>query len=267
MKLKTDDSEIFYSVRGSGPPVVLLHPFPANHHFWDECVPYLENRYQLVMPDLRAHGESQPGEGAAGMEKHARDLARLCDELEIGRAVFAGVSIGGYVMFEFWRQFRPRVAALVLANTRAGADSDEARANRAKAIQDIQQRGPTPFIDAMLPNLLGETTLRSRLDRVEAARSMMARMTVRGLVAALQGLTARPDSVSTLRMIDVPTLIIAGEEDTLVPRAETERMRSNISDSRLEAVPRAGHYAALEQPEFTGRLLREWLDALNTGIY
>lgn len=262
MILKSDDAEIFYSVRGSGPAVVLLHPFPANHHFWDECLPLLENRYRLVMPDLRAHGESQPGNGAATMEKHARDVARLCDELEIGRAVFAGVSIGGYVLFEFWRQFRPRVAALILANTRAGADSDEARAGREKSIQDIQQRGPTPFVDSMLPRLLGETTLRSRLDLVEAARAMMARMTVKGLVAALQGLAARPDSVPTLKTIDVPTLIVAGEEDTLIPRAEAELMRSNISGSRLEVVPKAGHYAAFEQPEFTGRMLREWLDRL-----
>ena len=262
MKLKSDDAELFYSVRGSGPAVVLLHPFPASHHFWDECLPYLEDRYRLVVPDLRAHGESQPGEGAATMEKHARDVARLCDELEIGKAVFAGVSIGGYVLFEFWRQFRPRVAALILANTRAGADSDEARANREKSIHDIQQRGPTPFIDSMLPKLLGETTLRLRLDRVEAARAMMARMTVQGLAAALQGLAARPDSMSTLQTIDVPAIIVAGEEDAIVPRAETELMRNRIPRSRLEVVPRAGHYAAFEQPEFAGRLLRGWLDSL-----
>ncbi len=262
MKLQSDDAEIFCSVRGSGPVVVLLHPFPVNHHFWDECIPYLEDRYRLVLPDLRAHGESQPGERAATMDKHARDLARLCDELEIGKAVFVGVSIGGYVLFEFWRQFRPRVAALVLANTRAGADSSEARANREKSIQEIQQRGPTPFIDSMIPRLLGETTLRSRLDRVEAARTMMSRMTVKGLVAALQGLAARPDSISTLHTIDVPALILAGEEDTLTPRAEAEFMHSRIPGSRLEVVPRAGHYAAFEQPEFAGRLLREWLDSL-----
>jgi 3-oxoadipate enol-lactonase len=262
MTLKSDDAEIFYSVRGSGPAVVLLHPFPANHHFWDECLPFLENRYRLIMPDLRAHGESQPGNGAATMGKHAQDVARLCDELEIGKAVFAGVSIGGYVLFEFWRQFRERVAALILANTRAGADSDEARAGREKSIHEIQQRGPAPFVDSMLSKLRGETTLRSRLDRVEAARAMMARMTVKGLVAALQGLAARPDSVLTLKTIDVPTLIVEGEDDTLIPRAEAELMRSSIQGSRLEMVPKAGHYAAFEQPEFTGRMLREWLDSL-----
>jgi len=262
MKLQSDDAEIFYSVRGRGPAVVLLHPFPANHRFWDECIPYLEDRYRLVLPDLRAHGDSQPGQGAATMDKHARDLARLCDELEIGTAVFAGVSIGGYVLFEFWRQFRPRVAALVLANTRAAADSDEARANREKSIQEIQQRGPTPFIDSMVSKLLGETSLRSRLDRVEAARVMMSRMTVKGLAAALQGLAARPDSISTLQTIDVPSLILAGEEDKLIPRAEAGLMHNSISRSRLEIVPRAGHYAAFEQPEFAGRLLRGWLDSL-----
>lgn len=263
MNLRSDGTDLFYSVRGSGPPVVLLHPFPANHCFWEECAPYLENRYQLVLPDLRGHGDSQPGEGPATMEKHAHDLALLCDELEIGRAVFAGVSIGGYVLFEFWRQFRERVAALVLANTRAGADSDEGRASREKSILQVQQRGPAPFIESMLGRALGETTLRARMDRVEAARVMMSRMTVMGITAVLQGLSARPDSTSTLNTIGVPSLLLAGEEDTIVAISEAEFMHRQIRNSRVQIVPKAGHYAAFEQPEYMGRLLREWLDSVS----
>lgn len=260
MKLKSGDTEIFYTIRGSGAPLILLHPFPTNHRFWDDCVPSLKTRYQLITPDLRAHGDSPPGEGAATMDKHAQDLFRLCNELGISRAFFAGVSIGAYVLFEFWRQSRDRVAALILSNTRAGADSPEQRANREKSIQDLQQRGPTPFIEATLAKLLSETTLRTRPDRVEAARALMARMTVKGIVAGLQGLAERPDSTPTLKTIDVPTLVLAGEEDTSTPRAEAELMHAGIARSRLQVIPKAGHFAALEQPEQTGRIMRGFLD-------
>src|SRR5689334_13266006 len=112
MKIKSDGTELFYDIRGSGSPVVLLHPFPVNHHFWDGCAPFLDSHYQLILPDLRGHGDSLPGEGPATMERHASDLARLCAELGIGKAVFVGVSIGGYVLFEFWRKYRDHVSAL-----------------------------------------------------------------------------------------------------------------------------------------------------------
>jgi len=262
MKIISDDTEISYEVRGSGPSVVLLHPFPANHHFWDDCAPFLEHRYKLVLPDIRGHGDSPPGEGPATMERHARDLARLCDELRIDKAVFAGVSIGGYILFEFWRQSRERVTALVLANTRATADTVEGRANREKANQEVEQRGPVLFIDSMLPKLLGKTTLSTKPDRVEAAREMMSKMSVRGIVALQQGMAARPDSVATLKTIDVPALIICGEEDALIPVTEAHLMQQHIPGSRLETVPRAGHYTAFEQPEYCGRLLRGFLDSL-----
>ena len=265
MRLQSDDTEIFYLVRGSGAPLILLHPFPTNHHFWDGCAPFLETRYQMITPDLRAHSSSAPGSGPATMDKHAQDLLRLCDELKLTKAAFLGVSIGGYVLFEFWRKFRDRVAALVLSNTRAGADSPEQRAGREKQIEEVHQRGPSALIEPTLPRMLGESTLRARPDRVETARALMNSMSAPGITAALQGLAVRPDSASTLATIDVPTLIIAGEEDSLTPRAEAEFMHRGISGSRLEVVPKAGHYAALEQPEHWSKVVRAFLDQTAIG--
>jgi len=263
MKLKSDDTEIFYEVKGNGYPIVLLHPFPLNHHFWDACVSALEHRYKLILPDLRGHGDSPPGNGPATMERHARDLSRLCAELNVQKTVFAGVSVGGYILFEFWRQSRERVAALILSNTRASAETPEGRANREKSIQLVQERGPSPFIEEMLPKLLGKTTQETRADLVAGARAMMSRMTVAGIVAVQRGMAARPDSIPTLKTINVPTLIVAGEEDTATPLPEAELMKKHIPGSRLELVPRAGHYAAFEQPAYCGKLLRTFLDGMN----
>lgn len=261
MHLASGDAHIFYQVRGDGPPVVLLHPFPANHDFWAPVADLLQGRYRLVIPDLRGHGESTPGDGPATMEKHAGDLARLCDATGIAKAVFAGVSIGGYILFEFWRRYRERVSALILANTRATADTEEGRANRLKSADDVEKHGPVPFIDSMVPKLLGQTTRTTRPDLVERARKMMRSMTVPGIAAVQRGMAARSDSVPTLKTIDVPLLILAGEEDTLTPVADAQQMHSNVAGSRLEVLPRAGHYAVFEQHEPAARLLRGFLDS------
>jgi pimeloyl-ACP methyl ester carboxylesterase len=265
MRWRSHDTELFYEVRGRGAPVVLLHPFPTNHHFWDGCAPFLETRYQLITPDLRAHGDSPPGDGPATMAKHAQDLARLCDELRLGKAVFVGCSIGGYVLFEFWRQFHDRVAALIFSNTRAGADSAEQRASREKQVQEVKHRGLSAVIEPTLPKMLSQTTIGSRPDRVEAARALMKGMSVEGIVAALEGLALRPDSTQTLTTIHVSTLMIAGAEDTLTPRAEAELIQQSIAGCRLAIIPGAGHYAPLEKPEEWARESRVFLDQTTIG--
>lgn len=264
MHLTSADAQIFYQVRGDGPPVVLLHPFPANHDFWAPAADLLQARYRLIIPDLRGHGDSSPGDGAATMEKHANDLARLCDSTGIAKAVFAGVSIGGYILFEFWRRYRDRISALILANTRAAADTEEGRANRLKSAEDVEKHGPVPFIDSMVPKLIGETTRTTRPDLVERARKMMLKMTVSGIAAGQRGMAARPDSVPTLKTVNVPALILAGAEDTLIPIADAQLMQSSIAGSRLEVLPRAGHYAVFEQHELAARLIRSFLDGLKS---
>ena len=161
------------------------------------------------------------------------------------------------------RQARERVAALVLANSRATAEAPEGRANRQKSIDAVQQRGPAQFIDEMIPRLLARTTLETRQDLVAGARQMMSRMSVQGIVANQQGMMQRPDSIPTLKTISVPVLLIGGEEDTATPLAEAALMKQHIPNARLEVVPRAGHYAAFEQPEYVGRLLRSFVDGLS----
>jgi pimeloyl-ACP methyl ester carboxylesterase len=258
--LRSSDARLFYEVSGAGPDVILLHPFPLNHTFWKAVVDTLSTRYRVIVPDLRAHGDSELGEGPATMEKMAADLAALCREERITKAFFAGVSIGGYVLFEFWRRHREQVAALVLANTRAAAETPESRKNRLALAEKVLREGTAGFIEEMLPKVLSPLTVSNRPDIVDAARGMMRKMSPQDIAAVQQGMADRPDSVATLKTIDVPTLIVTGADDS-IPLNEAELMRRNISSSRLQIIPRAGHYAALEQPEEFGRLLRGFLDA------
>jgi len=261
-RIKSGDAEIAYQVLGKGAPVVLLHPFPAHHEFWNTIAERLATRYRVLLPDLRGHGDSEVGEGSATMDKHAVDLVRLCDETGIGRAVFVGVSIGGYILFEFWRRQRQRVRALVLSDTRPQADTEEGRANRLKAAEDVLQRGPEPFIDSMLPKLLGASTHQGRPDLVQTAKRMMMKMSPEDIAQVQRGMAARPDSTETLKTINVPTLLLVGSEDTLTPVADAELMRGNIAGSQLKVIARGGHYAAFEQSDATLPLLRQFLDGL-----
>jgi len=222
-RISSDDAEIVYEVMGDGPPVVLLHPFPAHHELWLAVAESLSSRYRMILPDLRGHGDSELGQGPATMAKHAADLARICDSEVLGRAVFAGVSIGGYVLFEFWRRYRGRVAALILCDTRAQADTAEGRAARLKSAADVLERGTEPFVESMIPKLFGKTTLHSRPDLVAGARKMMMKMAAEDIAQVQKGMAERPDSVPTLKTINVPTLVMVGHEDTLSPVADAER--------------------------------------------
>src|SRR6202161_1539086 len=260
-KVKSGGAESAYRVRGEGASVVLLHPFPVNHEFWLPVARVLAARFRVILPDLRGHGASEGGEGTATMEKHALDIARVMDDAEVGRAPMIGVSIGGYALFEFWRRFRGRVAALGLCNTKAPADSAEGRAGRLQAANDVLERGAEPFFQTMIPRLLGKTTREARPDLVAGALGMMRKMSPEDVAQVQRGMAERPDSVETLKTINVPTLLVTGDEDILTGANEADLMRRHIPNSQLRVISKAGHYSPWEQPEEVGKLLRQFLDA------
>jgi 3-oxoadipate enol-lactonase len=264
-QINSGDAEIFYQVLGEGQPVVLVHPFPVHHGFWLPVAQALEGRYRLILPDLRGHGASGIGEGPATMEKHAADIAAVLDDAGVGRTAFVGVSIGGYISFEFLRRYPNRIEALVLCNTKAQADTPEARAVRLQAAEDILERGTEPFFQSMLPKLMGKSTHTARPDLVQAALRMMRTMSAEDVALVQRGMAARPDSISTLALIRMPALVLAGEEDGLTGIGEAEGMQKNIAGSVLKIIARAGHYSPWEQPAEVGKLLRQFLDGVHGG--
>jgi 3-oxoadipate enol-lactonase len=259
-RVRSDDAEIFYEVRGSGPPVVLLHPFPCDHEFWYPVAAALESRYTMILPDLRGHGDSEIGEGPAFVAKHACDVARVLDAAGMARVAFIGCSIGGYIFFEFWRRFRERVTALALCDTRPQADTAEGRANRLQTAASVLEQGAEPFFESMIPKLMGRNTVSTRPDLVAGARAMMRKMSAEDISLVQRGMAERPDSVADLKTVNVPAVIVMGEEDVLSTVADGELMRQNIAGSRLKVIPKAGHYAPWEQPELAGKILRQFLD-------
>ena len=259
--LQSNDAHLCYEVHGSGMDLILLHPFPLNHHFWDQLLPALSATYRVITPDLRGHGDSELGQGPATMEKHAADLLRICEAEGVRKAIFAGVSIGGYVLFEFWRRHRDRVAALVFSNTRAEAETEESRAYRLRVADVVLKEGTAAFMKDMLGRLLSSSTRSERRDIVESALRMMQSMSAEDIAGVQRGMANRPDSIATLSTIDVPALIIAGAEDS-VPLSDAELMRDGIPGSKLHVIEGGGHYAALERREEYSRILRQFADAV-----
>jgi pimeloyl-ACP methyl ester carboxylesterase len=260
--IQSGDAEIVYWVLGDGPAIVLLHPFPVHHAFWLPVAEGLATRYRVLMPDLRGHGESGIGEGPATMEKHAADIAHVMDDADVGRAPLIGVSIGGYALFEFWRRHRGRVAGLGLCNTKAQADGPEARAGRLQAANDVLERGTEPFFESMIAKVMGKTTREMRPDLVEGALRMMSEMSPEDVAQVQRGMAARPDSIETAKTINVPTLLVTGDEDRMTGVNEAELMHQHISGSQVRVIAKAGHYAAWEQPAESAKVLRQFVDSL-----
>ena len=261
MKLRAGDIELAYDDVGDGIPTVLLHGFPHNRKLWTPQLRALAGSCRCIAPDLRGFGESTVGPPYS-MDQYADDVARLLDALAIDRTVVGGVSMGGYITFALWRRHRDRVRALILADTRAGADSEEARAKRREMMALAREHGSVAVAEAMMGAMVGKTTRQRQPELVESLRVMMAAAPVDGVIGALEALMSRPDSGPTLGTIDVPTLIVVGEEDTLTPRAESEAMHAAIAGSRLEVLPAAGHVSNVERPAAFNQVARDFVRGL-----
>jgi pimeloyl-ACP methyl ester carboxylesterase len=262
MKATIAGAQLEYDVRGQGPALLFLHAFPLGLVMWDAQTEALAATHRVVRFDARGFGGTAPDEVPLTMDRIADDGASLLDHLGIDKAVVAGCSMGGYAAFAFVRRHPHRLAGLVLQDTRAGADTDEAKANRASLAARVLAEGASAAAEAFLPKLLGETTQRQRPELVARVRARILAASPRGIANALHGLAARPDSRGTLAAIRAPTLVVVGAEDTLTPPAEAEAIAAAVADSRLEVIPAAGHLANLERPEEFNRTLGRFLATL-----
>jgi 3-oxoadipate enol-lactonase len=262
MIASVDSTSIGYDDSGEGSPVVFLHAFPLDRTMWAPQTSALAAHWRCVSIDFRGFGESAAMPPFT-VDRFADDVAGVLDALGLARAVVVGVSMGGYVAFALWRRHMHRILALVLADTRAGADTAEGRERRSELIELARTSGVAAVADRQLVGLLGKTTRERHPETVTMVREIAERSgTVDGVIGALRALLNRPDSTPTLATISVPTLVIAGEEDVLTPAKEARAICAAIPAARLEVLAQAGHLSNVERPAAFNAVLSEFLDAV-----
>jgi pimeloyl-ACP methyl ester carboxylesterase len=255
--------EVAYDEEGRGEAFVLLHGFPFDRSMWREQVEVLSADFRVIAPDLRGLGETPlGGVAAATMGEMAEDVAALLDALNVERAVLGGLSMGGYVAFEFVRRFPGRVRALVLADTRPQADDDAGRRTREENARKVLREGMRPLVDSMLPKLLSASTREREAGVVERVSAMMLAVRPEGAAAALRGMAERRDQTELLSLIDVPTLVVVGAEDAITPPSDAEAMAAKIEGARLVRVEGAAHLSNVERPEEFNRALADFVGGL-----
>lgn len=263
MFLDINEFKMAYESQGKGIPLLFIHGFPLNRRMWKPQMQSLCHHVRVLAPDLRGHGNSESVEGPYNMDILADDCVELLDALEIPQpAVVCGLSMGGYITLALYRRYPERIRGLILATTRAGANSPEAKANRDKAISKAEKDGAAATTASMLPKMMSPKTYKSNPDLVKQVESIMTSTSVPGIIGALESMKTRPDSTPYLGEITVPTLIIHGEDDQLIPFQEAQSMHAAIADSTIYLMSSAGHLPNLEQPEWFNQAVEDFIDVL-----
>ena len=267
---------------GSGPAVILLHGYPFDRSMWREQIDFLStNGFRVVAPDLPGFGEvsdklqfvdnadryetepqAEAHQTLTTMADMARDVVALMDELKIDQAVICGLSMGGYVAFDFIHLFPMRARALVLAGTRAPADNEQERQARLQQVEQMLAKGMSRIAEASLPKLLAPRTLAEKPEVVARVREMILRSDPQGAAAAQRGMAVRRDYSDDLAGMNLPTLIIVGRDDPIRPVADAEFMHDRIPKSHLQIIEDAAHMTNMEQPENFNRALLGFLSRL-----
>lgn len=253
--------ELAYDEAGSGTPLLLVHGWPHDRTMWVGQLGGLAPYARLIAPDLRGVGGSTV-RAPYTIDQYADDLVAFLEALGIARAVVCGLSMGGYVAFSMLRRHRDRIRGLILSDTRATADTDEMRSNRARLIELIEQEGMDALAARQLTSSLARWTFERQPELVETVRRMMASVSAEGATGALRAMAERPDSTSLLATIDVPTLVVGGAEDGVTPPDVLRAMASRIPGSRVEILEQGGHLCPLERPAAFNHVVSEFLGAL-----
>ena len=256
MHAQINGISLAFNDQGTGLPIVFLHAFPLNRTMWTDQENALSTQFRVVSIDLRGHGESDAPLWRYTLDQAADDVIGVLDQLLIRQAVFVGLSMGGYILFALYRRYADRVNGLVLANTRAQADTVEGKDARFQMAQTAYKNGPSAIADIMIPKLLSPATVQMKLELVRRVRTMIEGNQISGIAGDLMAMAERPDSTPLLQQITCPTQVIVGELDLPTPPSDAKLMADRIPNASLAVIPGAAHLSNLEQPDLFNDIVR-----------
>ena len=246
--------------RGEGRVILLVHGFPLDHSMWRRQIESLSRRFRVIAPDLIGFGQSGPVESFS-MASLADGLASLLDELRIAEKIcYCGLSMGGYVGWEFWARHAGRLDRFIACDTRALPDSAEAADGRKKLAEKVRAEGSAPVVAAMLPKLFGPKAQTTIGADFEATNAVMSGTRPETLIAALMAMAARRDFSAELPNIAVRSLIVCGENDAIVPVKEMREIAAAMPDAKFAPIDGVGHMSPLEAPLAFDIQINEFLE-------
>jgi len=249
-----------YTGGEQGYPLLLVHGFPLDHTIWRAQIDFFIDHCRVIAPDLRGFGGSDVTPGVVSMEQMADDLSNLLGALDVReKVIICGLSMGGYVGWQFWKKHRHKVLAMIACDTRAVADSAEAAAGRRRMAASVLAEGPAAASSVMMPRMFAPDTYQTRPELVRQVQEMMERQTPAGIAAAAEGLAAREDVRDLLPTIDVPTLVVVGQHDSISTVDEMRKIADAIPDALWVDVPQAGHLAIVENPAVVNEAIAEFI--------
>mgnify|MGYP001056376602 CR=1 FL=1 len=257
MKAKINEINFGYEIHGrEGMPLVLIHGFGLNRKIWLPMVTKYLKDQQVILPDLRGHGESDAPDGPYPMSLLAEDLVNLLEFLEIEKAILCGHSMGGYIILDYADQYPRRMSGIGLITTRAEADTEAGRTGRYEMMGAVKKKGAEPLADSLGPRLTKDKEL------VREMRIMLSETAPKGIIGSLEGMASRPDRRELLPDIKVPALVVAGAEDQIIDLESAKQMADALPNGAFLSIPDAGHLPMLETPE----ALAEGLQALTRRV-
>jgi pimeloyl-ACP methyl ester carboxylesterase len=262
-KIQLSDIELHVVDSGRGLPLLLVHGFPLDHAMWAGQIEDLSSDFRVIAPDLRGFGLSDVTDGVVTMDRLADDLASLLEILGIrDRVVLCGLSMGGYVCWQFWRRHAARLCALVLCDTRAAADTVEAAQTRRETADRVVQVGAAFVAESMVDKLFSPHSRAHRQEMIRATQDVIRKTAPQGIAAALRGMAERPDSSGILGQIDLPTLVVCGRHDTISTVDEMRGIAAQIPQSQFVEIADAGHMSPLENPQQFNAAVRSFLSTI-----
>jgi 3-oxoadipate enol-lactonase len=266
-KIAIDSLEFTYQDQGSGQPVVLLHGFPLDSRMWSPQIEALSKSCRVIAPNLRGFGGSglKPGDVTRGvsMAEYASDIDKLLDAINVSEPVIlCGFSMGGYIMWQFLRQFPGPVKAFVSCDTRAIADTPEAKAGRLKSADEVLKSGVESVVTTMLPKLVAESTRQNQPEVVEHLTAIMRSCPPEAVAAALRGMAERPDVTVELSSFTQPALVVVGADDAISSSQEMRGIADKLPNAKFVEIPNSGHMTTLENPAAVNAALSGFVESL-----
>jgi 3-oxoadipate enol-lactonase len=264
-KAKVNHIEIAYETYGKGTPIVLIHGHPFDHTMWYPQVEAFSASYRVITPDLRGYGKTNlPGSIATRFEDYATDLLSLMDHLGVNSFHLAGLSMGGQIIMEMFRQAPSRIKTLIFADTFAGPDTPDVKQGRYDTATRLEKEGMEAYADEVIYKMIRPAHVSSQPEVAGHVLKMMKASSPTGAATALRARAERIDYLKdVLPEINIPTLVIVGREDEYTPVAKAEELKNNLQNCKLVIIEDAGHMPNLEHPEEFNKAVLDFLEGIN----